>query len=293
MNRDEIRQVLFTKMSGAGNDFVILDNRDGVVSEPDTFAQRICDRRYGIGADGVLLLETSARADFKMKYYNADGSYGGMCGNGGRCISRYAYLNKIVARPEMSFEALDYIYRASITKEDVRLRMKPPMDIRLNQIVALTDSKIKYHFINSGSPHCVIFIEENTQLGRNVGDVDVSGLGREIRNQPCFAPEGTNVNFVDIKSPSMYQVRTYERGVEAETLACGTGSVAVGLVASLVKSAPAPVSILVRSGETLTVGFVRKNQNIYDDITLFGSAHVAFRGTLNYNFRSHSIADIA
>lgn len=293
MNEQEIRQVVFTKMSGAGNDFVILDNRESVVSEPDAFARKICDRRFGIGADGVLLLEKSARADFMMKYYNADGSYGGMCGNGGRCISRYAYLNKIVAKSEMSFEALGYIYRASIAKEDVRLRMKPPTDIRLNQTIVLANCELTYHFVNTGSPHCVIFLDQNLQLGGDLGVIDVHGLGREIRHHARFAPEGANVSFVDMKNPSTYQIRTYERGVEAETLACGTGSVAVGLAANLVKSAAAPVSILVRSGETLTVGFVRKSQNTYDDITLFGSAHVAFSGTLNYNFRSHSIADIA
>ena len=292
MGEEKIRHLNFTKMSGAGNDFVILDNRNGVVSEPDTFAQRICDRRNGVGADGVLLLENSPRADFMMKYYNADGSYGGMCGNGGRCISRFAFSNKIVSRREMSFEALDHIYSASIIEENVRLKMKNPVDIRLHQRIGLAHGEIKYHFINSGSPHCVIFVDENLQLGKNVSDVDVSRLGREIRVHSSFSPEGTNVNFVDVKNSTTFQVRTYERGVEAETLACGTGSVAVALIANLVRSAASPVKIQVKSGEDLSVGFVRKSKSSFEEITLFGSAHIAFSGILKYNFQSHSIADI-
>jgi diaminopimelate epimerase len=131
MKRDEDRCIEFMKMSGAGNDFVVLDNRNGIVTDPSTLARKLCDRRKGIGADGLLLLESSDSADFLMQYYNSDGSYGGMCGNGGRCISRYAYVKKIVNRPEIRFEALEHIYGASILQDGVRLKMKDPSDFRI------------------------------------------------------------------------------------------------------------------------------------------------------------------
>jgi diaminopimelate epimerase len=293
MTDQAIRPIEFTKMSGAGNDFVILDNRKGVVTEPADFARKICDRRFGIGADGILLLESSSKADFLMKYYNADGSYGGMCGNGGRCISRFAFAKEIVKKSEMSFEALDYIYNASLVNDDVKLRMKAPTDIRLHTTLEALGGKIVFHFINTGSPHCIVFIDENKHLGTVIDKIDVESVGREIRRHSYFSPGGTNVTFVEQRDPTLFYTRTYERGVEAETLACGTGSVATALIAHRVRGAMPPLRILVRSGEYLTVGFVPKDENKYDDVTLLGSAHISFKGVLDYNFTSHSIADIA
>ena len=279
-------------MSGAGNDFVVMDNRNGKVTDPATLARKLCDRRKGIGADGLLLVESSERADFLMRYYNSDGSYGGMCGNGGRCISRYAYIKKIVNGPEIRFEALEHIYGASILKDSVKLKMKDPLDFRIGQVIPLTRSQIRFHFVNSGSPHCIIFLDENKEIAPTLEEIDVYGMGKEIRNHGYFFPEGTNVNFVEEKDTTSFSVRTYERGVEAETLACGTGSVAVALVANQVKRSLPPVTLHVRSGELLTVDFQKTSDGLYHDVSLSGSAHIVFSGMVKYDFFSQSILDI-
>jgi len=289
MHGDKIKHIEFTKMSGAGNDFVIVDNREKVIEDASRFAQVVCDRRNGIGADGILLLEASAHADFAMKYFNADGSYGGMCGNGGRCISRYAQIKKIVDKNSMDFEALDYIYHATVLNEDVELHMKPSRDLRTEQAVEIQNFLLKFHFVNSGSPHCVVFLDENKDLGIDLDRVDVDGLGRLIRNHSYFSPEGTNVNFLQLNKDNSCSMRTYERGVEEETLACGTGAVASAIVGNRIKGIESPVILRVKSGERLQVGFTRSGQNEYTNVTLFGSARVVYRGILDYNFERQAI----
>ena len=236
--------------------------------DPYAFARHLCDRRKGIGADGLLLLETSSKADFLMKYYNADGSYGGMCGNGGRCITRYAYVKHIVHRPEVRFEALEHIYSASIAEGGVSLKMKDPSDFRIAQEISISHSTIHFHFVNSGSPHCIVFLDENKHLGPTLEELDVYCIGKEIRYHNHFSPQGTNVNFVERKNVSDFFVRTYERGVEAETLACGTGSVAIALIANQVKQSMSPVVLHVRSGELLTVKFDRTIDYVYHNVII-------------------------
>jgi diaminopimelate epimerase len=292
MTQEDVRCIDFTKMSGAGNDFVVMDNRKRIVSDPSTFARVVCDRRKGIGADGLLLIEESSKADFLMKYFNSDGSYGGMCGNGGRCISRFAYLKQIVPGPELSFEALEHIYTASVSEKMVTLRMKEPADFRINQELRISDLSIRFHFVNSGSPHCVIFLEENKDLPKQLEEVDVDGLGRKIRNHDFFSPEGANINFVDNNSSNIYFTRTYERGVEEETLACGTGSVAVALIANRVKNSPSPITLGVRSGEFLSVEFKKTGIGLYQEVCLTGSAHMIFSGVIKYEYSTQSIVDI-
>ncbi|MGA7160522.1 MAG: diaminopimelate epimerase [Bacteroidota bacterium] len=293
MSQHNVKCVEFTKMSGAGNDFVVLDNRNSLIARPSNFAMLICDRRRGIGADGLLLLEESAKADFAMKYFNSDGSYGGMCGNGGRCISRFAYVRRIVSGPEITFEALDHIYKASVMEEGVKLMMKRPTDFRIDQKLEVFNSPLHFHFVNSGSPHCVIFLDENKNLKSTLEEIDVVKIGREIRNHHSFYPNGTNVNFVTMNDLSLFSVRTYERGVEAETLACGTGSVAIALIANQVKRSISPITLHVRSGELLSVSFNRGNSGEYEDVSLSGSAHVLFNGTFKYDFSTQSILDIS
>jgi diaminopimelate epimerase len=159
-------------------------------------------------------------------------------------------------------------------------------------MVTLSRTQLRFHFVNSGSPHCVIFFDENKNLATTLEEVDVYGLGKEIRNHGYFFPEGTNVNFVEEKDATNFFVRTYERGVEEETLACGTGSVAVALIINQVKRSLSPVTLHVRSGELLTVGFDRTSDGVYHDVTLSGSAHVVFSGIIKYEFSSQSIVDI-
>jgi diaminopimelate epimerase len=286
----ERKKIPFTKMSGAGNDFVVIDNRSGIIKNNAEFAKIICDRKWGIGADGILLIEKSSRADFTMRYYNADGSYGGMCGNGGRCISRFAFIHHITTQPSFSFEALDHIYLARIEESNVLLTMKDPTDIMLRQKVLFEANKILYHYVNTGSPHCVIFLHENTHaFTTNLTDISVEQVGRRIRNDKAFAQvNGVNVNFVYINSKTSITIRTYERGVEAETLACGTGSIASAVAAHLTGQTSPECSVHTKSGEELKVNFKIKDGKIFD-VTLFGSAHVMFEGTILYDWSTNKL----
>ena len=216
-------------MSGAGNDFIVIDNRSEIINDKPAFARKICDRHWSIGADGLLLLESSDKAAYRMMYYNADGSYGGMCGNGGRCIAMFAYLKKI-ANSSHTFEALDHIYSASVDIENVSLHMKNPISLKLNQHIIIEKKNISYHTIDTGAPHIVIDIKEfNKKI--NFDEFDVQKWGKILRWHKKFTPAGTNVNFIKILENNIVQLRTFERGVESETLACGTGSIASAIIA--------------------------------------------------------------
>jgi diaminopimelate epimerase len=276
-----MRQSLhFTKASGAGNDFVIVDNRDGAVQQgKNDLAALLCSRHFGIGADGLLLLEKSSKADFAMRYYNADGSYGGMCGNGGRCLARYAFLHG-VAGETMRFEALDHVYDACVVGDQVRLHMKDPRNLATDVRLDVGSVPLIGTFIDTGSPHMVLFVDE-------LEDLDVTGLGRKIREH---GPEGTNVNFALVLPDGSIRLRTYERGVEAETLACGTGSVATAVVAFTTKRVShTNVKIRVRSGELLTVRFTPEAESI-TDVWLEGSAHILFSGNVLVDFGKRELS---
>jgi diaminopimelate epimerase len=266
----------FTKMSGAGNDFVVIDNRSDIVQDGAALAKKLCDRRWGIGADGLLLLQSTKDADYRMMYYNADGSYGGMCGNGGRCIARYAVENGI-AGANHSFEALGYRYKSSVGQNDVVLSMKDPSDIRMNIVLRVGSVSLKAHFINTGSPHVVIPIGQLSKKYGTLDEIPVEHLGRKIRYHRLFKPDGTNVNFIKREAPTTVRIRTYERGVEAETLACGTGSIASAVIASRLWKVTSPVTILPSSGVSLEVGF-KYGKSKFSELTLRGPAITTFRG---------------
>ena len=221
-------RIEFTKMSGAGNDFVVIDNRSTRITDGSAFARKICDRHRSVGGDGLLLLESSEKASYRMMYYNADGSYGGMCGNGGRCIAMFAYVNKI-ANSNHTFEALDYIYSASINNDNVSVCMKNPIALKLNQHLLIEKKKILYDSIDTGAPHIVIDIKE---FGKKIQleEFDVQRWGKILRWNKKFKLSGTNVNFINKVEDHIIQIRTFERGVEAETLACGTGSIASAII---------------------------------------------------------------
>jgi diaminopimelate epimerase len=267
--------ISFTKSSGAGNDFVLVNT---ITGDPginfERFAVAVCDRHFGVGGDGLLVLGKSNRADFTMLYYNADGSSGGMCGNGGRCIARFAFMEGVAGKNQR-FEALDHIYDAVVGEESVRLHMKDPVDFRKGLLFSPGGEHMKGAFIDTGAPHAVIFEGDLEHL-------DVMKFGRAIRRDPRFGPVGTNVNFVRIRDGSTVELRTYERGVESETLACGTGSVAAALVISDLHALSSPVTVAVRSGERLDVHF-RKTGESWTDIFLEGSAHMLFNGKLLYH----------
>lgn len=275
-----MKELNFTKMSGAGNDFIVIDNRDGRVPEEGRRAEfeRWCARRVSVGADGVLLVEPpeGSEADFRMRYYNADGGEAESCGNGARCISRFAHL--IGAAPEsMAFETKAGLYRAEVVGQDIRLTMSDPHSLRRHVMIggegvleAVPGGEVD--FINTGVPHVVVLVPD-------VAKVPVDALGRALRFHEAFAPAGTNVNFGSPLPDGRIAVRTYERGVEGETLACGTGSVAVALIARLRGTADSPVRIQTSGGPVLTIHFSSRGEN-FTDVRLEGEARVVYRGTL-------------
>jgi diaminopimelate epimerase len=265
-------QLNFVKMSGAGNDFVVADNRDGGFRPDPAIVAHICDRRFGVGADGLLLVEPSKTADFFMRYYNADGSEAEMCGNGARCIARFFSERCGTSKRDLKFETRAGLIEATVNSSHVRLTMSEPHELRLRQKIQLKSGPREYHFINTGVPHAVFFTDD---ADREM----VQDVGAEVRHHTDFSPRGTNVDWVQPVGGDAIRVRTYERGVEAETLACGTGVVASGIVAHLVHGVPLPVKVTVQSGRVLEVNFSRAGER-FGDVTLAGPAEYAFEGTL-------------
>jgi len=267
------QSIPFYKMSGSGNDFIIIDNRQPKFAEED-LAKLItgaCRRKMSAGADGMILVENADDVDFKWRFYNADGSRAEMCGNGARCVSRFAFLEGI-AGEQLSFRTDVGIISASITGERVKIRMTDPSDLADEVTLALTGTTVTYRYINTGVPHVVI---ETADLD----GMDVVAMGREIRHHPSFSPAGTNANFIRLNDDGTLGIRTYERGVEDETLACGTGNVAAALTAALKHNMPSPVKLLTRSGEYLQVYF-EKGGSGFSDIFLEGDARVIYTGEL-------------
>ena len=262
----------FTKMNGAGNDFILIDNRTGHVHLDRPQIARLCDRHRGIGADGILLLEkASNHADFRMRYFNADGGEAEMCGNGARCFARFA--NKVAGSKEkISFETPAGVISAKLAGDLVTLQMTEPTDLRLKTTLRVMDENKTVHFINSGVPHVVISVLQ-------LDDVDVQGAGSAIRHHKMFSPKGTNVNFLEKRGPKQIAVRTYERGVEAETLACGTGIVASALVFAATENAASPITVIARGGDELRVGF-EKSDTAFRNVTLTGPAEFVFEGSI-------------
>ncbi|MFZ1221348.1 MAG: diaminopimelate epimerase [Chthoniobacterales bacterium] len=263
----------FTKMNGAGNDFVMLDNRLGDLQLAADQISRICDRHRGVGADGVLILERAANgADFRMRYYNADGGEAEMCGNGARCFARYASR---VAGPmnELSFETPAGVIGAELQGDLVRLQMSEPKEMRLGITIPLPDQELAAHFVNSGVPHVVVPVDD-------LEKAEVRRLGAAVRRHELFAPKGTNANFLCERGPRQIAIRTYERGVEDETLACGTGVVASALIFSAVNNVEGPIDVLVRGGNELQVGFEKAGSE-FKNVTLTGPADFVFEGTID------------
>src|SRR5437667_6112525 len=263
----------FTKMNGAGNDFILIDNRAGDIYLDRSQIAHLCDRHRGIGADGILLLEKgSNRADFRMRYFNADGGEAEMCGNGARCFARFA--NKI-AEPmdKISFETQAGVISAQLVGDLVTLQMTEPTDLRLNIKVPAANENKTVHFINSGVPHVVIPVPQ-------IDVVDVSREGATIRYHKIFSPKGANVNFIEKCGANKIAIRTYERGVEDETLACGTGIVAGALIFAATENASGPITVIARGGDELHVGF-EKIDGQFRSVTLTGPAEFVFEGTID------------
>ena len=262
----------FTKMNGAGNDFILFDNRAGEIDlDRDQIAQ-LCDRHRGVGADGILLLEKPTnRADFRMRYFNADGGEAEMCGNGARCFARFAH--KVSGqKATISFETPAGVISAELKGYLVTLRMTEPTDLRLNVELPMVPENKTVHFVNSGVPHVIIPVAK-------IDDADVRREGAAVRYHKMFSPSGTNVNFIEKRGPNKIAIRTYERGVEDETLACGTGIVASALIFAASEHCEGPVTVLARGGDELQVSF-EKTQTQFRNVTLTGPAEFVFEGTI-------------
>jgi diaminopimelate epimerase len=255
--------IKFEKYHGAGNDFIIIDNRIYNLSLTTEQISFLCHRRFGIGADGMMTINLHPIFDYEMKYYNSDGKESTMCGNGGRCIAAYAYSKKI-ADKKQNFLAKDGLHHAEIIDSEVRLSM-----INVDKINFLGDG----YFLNTGSPHFVI-------ITKDIDKIDVFNEGRKFADDKRFAPERTNVNFISITpQKNTIKIATYERGVEAETLACGTGAVAAAITAYEAGIAESEEITLIAKGGTLKVKF-RRNEGIYSDIILQGPAIKVFHGEI-------------
>jgi diaminopimelate epimerase len=262
----------FTKMNGAGNDFILIDNRAGDIDLNRSQIARLCDRHRGIGADGILVLENpSDHADFQMRYFNADGGEAEMCGNGARCFARFA--KKVAgADGKISFETPAGVISAELAGELVTLQMTEPSDLRLSVPLQVGAEKKIVHFVNSGVPHVVVPVAQ-------VANVDVLQEGSVIRYHEMFSPKGANVNFIEKRGADKIAVRTYERGVEDETLACGTGVVASALVFAATENVNGPISVLAHGGDELSVGF-KKMDTQFKQVTLTGPAEFVFEGAI-------------
>jgi diaminopimelate epimerase len=263
----------FSKMSGTGNDFILIDNRDRLVEDDrlTEFIKGVCRRKMSVGADGLILIESSDKADFRWRFFNSDGSLAEMCGNGARCAARFAYLNGI-AGANLSFETEAGIINGQVKGRGAKVKIPDPEDLRLDYTVDLASGPLTVSSLNTGVPHVVVMQEA-------VDGVDVVGLGRELRYHDAFAPAGTNVNFICQQKPGQLAIRTYERGVEDETLACGTGSIAGALVASCKTNGTSPISLVTRSGESLTIHF-RESNHEFTDVYLEGDARLIYTAEL-------------
>ena len=268
-----MEKINFVKLSGSGNDFIIIDNRKNIIEENNLpkFIKKVCLRKLSVGADGLILIEDTDTADFKWRFYNSDGSIAEMCGNGARCAARFAFLNNI-ADKKMIFETIAGRVTATIKQDTVKIGMPEPFDVRIGYKLALSDGHLKLSSINTGVPHVVIIKE-------SIDDIDLLKTGKEIRFHKEYAPAGTNVNFAVRLDMDLIGIRTYERGVEDETLACGTGSIAAALVMAGSKGMESPIKVKTKSGGILVIYF-KKTIDKFTDIFLEGDARVIYKGEL-------------
>ncbi len=259
----------FYKMSASGNDFIMIDNREKVVDKlfPDVqgFVAKVCRQRLSVGADGLILIEKSSSVDFSWRFFNADGSEADMCGNGGRCAARFAFINGIAGK-RMAFETLAGVMKAEILGEQVKLQLTAPTSLKLDYRIALEHGELFVSSVNTGVPHVIILTD-------NVDHAPVEELGRVLRYHKEFSPDGTNVDFVTVIDRKNVKLRTYERGVEGETLACGTGAVAASVILKHKGLTGDRVNLLTRGGEVLRV-------TVGDEVYLEGDARIIYVGKL-------------
>lgn len=281
-----MKKILFKKFSGAGNDFILIDQKenDDLKLTPE-IVTAICNRRKGIGADGILEINDIEDYDFELTYYNSDGYPGSLCGNGSRCAIKYAKISGRINN-STKFICEGKEYKGNVLENgQVEFFLNSPENLRKSIKLNLDKTTVLGDFIDSGSPHYVVELEEikseHTIKFNDLSEVDVNVLGKNIRNDKCFSPEGTNVNFVSVKENNV-KIRTFERGVEEETLACGTGCVASAFLLFLNKKVNPPVKLNVLGGDTLIVNFVHE-KDMFSNISLTGPAELVFAGEYYLN----------
>lgn len=264
----------FYKMSGHGNDFVFVDNWENLVSETEMpeLAKKVCRRQNGVGADGMVFIEEGPdEVDFSWRFFNSDGSEAEMCGNAGRCAAQFAYMTGI-APAEMTFKTLAGVIEAFVGPNTVKIKMTQPSEPEMDCVLDINGSKMKFCSINTGVPHAVAWVGD-------IEGVKVAEIGRVVRFHPSFKPAGTNVNFVEVLGEDRIKIRTYERGVEDETLACGTGAIASVLLSSLKGLVESPTRVMTRGGEELIVHFEKTGED-FTSVYLEGPVRVTFSGRL-------------
>lgn len=259
-------------MNGAGNDFVVVDNRDNSLDLKKEQIAKLCNRQRGVGADGLLEVEPAVNgADYRMRYYNADGGEAEMCGNGARCFASFVNFLEDGKLEKTSFETIAGVIGAEFVDDQVRIQLSEPFDLDLNQFLGVGDETVTVHSVNTGVPHAVVFVED-------LKGVNIRPEGSALRHHDRFAPAGTNVNFVQPLEDDFIAIRTYERGVEDETLACGTGMVACAIVHHELNAVPSPIRVRVAGGDTLQIGFDHTEDGTYENVTLLGPAEFTFEG---------------
>ena len=264
----------FVKMSGAGNDFILLDNRAGDKTLSREQIARLCHRQFGVGADGaILLVPGQGKADWAWQFYNSDGSDAEMCGNGARCFARYIQKVTDWKAPTLTFATVAGVIGAQFQGELVAVDLTAPHSFRLREKVTTSQGVLEVSSANTGVPHAVVFVADADKTM-------VGPLGSELRWHEHFKPKGTNVNFVQILGPGYIRVRTYERGVEGETLACGTGVTASALIAAKLHGFTSPVRVAVQGGDELQVEFVANGED-FSGVRLKGPATFVFEGRVS------------
>lgn len=267
-----MKSLKFTKAVATGNDFIIVDGRNSSIKNLPSIAKKVCSRKRSIGADGLLVIERSRGCDFRMRIFNPDGSEAHMCGNGSRCVALYA-VTKRIAKKNMTIETLAGDLKAFVNGDIVKVMLTEPKDIRWNFCLMIDKCPYKLSFLNTGVPHVIHFVKD-------LESIDIKNIGSHLRHHGEFGPEGTNADFVKIVGKDRIRVRTYERGVEDETLACGTGSVASAIISAEVEGLSSPVTVETLSGEKLKVYF-EKTEGNFKNIYLEGKAKLAYEGVIN------------
>ncbi len=259
----------FAKYSGAGNDFILIDDRPASFPADSELIQAMCARRTSVGADGLILLQTSDRADIKMRFFNSDGGEAEMCGNGARCLIAFA-RRKGLDSAAITLETMERVLTAHVDGEDISVEMGAVTETEFNIDIEIDGQSYRVHHTNTGVPHAVMFVDD-------VSEVDVVGLGRKVRFHERFQPKGANANFVQVTGERTLSARIYERGVEDETLASGTGCAACGVISGLVKQLDPPIEVHTRSGATLTIHFKREREEI-SHLTMSGPTRLVYEG---------------